>query len=314
MSWLKDVLESGAFAVTGEVGPPKSPNIQPVLKKVNQVCRHVDAVNFTDNQTAIVRMSSLAGCLLAKEAGADPVMQMVCRDRNRIALQSDLLGACALGVENVLCLSGDHQSMGNHPQSKNVFDVDSIQLLEIFKNMRDRSAFQNGEEIKSPVKVFLGAGESPYADPVAFRAMRLAKKVAAGAQFIQTQAIFDIERFEQWMFEVRGLGLHKKVFILGGVIPVKSARALRYMQEEVPGLVIPENLIHRLEKADDAKAEGVNICVETIERLKEIEGVAGVHIMAIAWESIIPEIVERAGLFPRPAKGAEHNHEDPKRT
>ncbi|HSV32067.1 MAG TPA: methylenetetrahydrofolate reductase [Atribacteraceae bacterium] len=302
MSWLQEVLGKGIFAVTGEVGPPKGPNPDTVIKKCIQIKKHVDAVNFTDNQTAIVRMSSLAACLAAKTLGVEPVMQMVCRDRNRIALQSDFLGACSLGVENMLCLTGDHQSMGNHPQSKNVYDIDSLQLLDMFRNMRDLKLFANGEEVKGEIRAFLGAGESPYADPLEFRAIRLAKKVAAGAQFIQTQAIFDLEIFERWMEELRQMKLTGKVSILAGVIPVKSARALRYMRSEVPGLIIPDPLIERLERAEDQKAEGVRICVETIERLKEIAGVAGVHIMAIAWESIIPEIVERAGLYPRPRR------------
>lgn len=248
-------------------------------------------------------MSSFASCLIAQKQEIEPVMQMVTRDRNRIALQSDFLGACALGISNLLCLTGDHQSMGNHPQSKNVYDIDSIQLLQIFKNMRDQKVFQNGEEVKGEINVFLGAGESPYADPLEFRALRLAKKIAAGAEFIQTQAIFDVDIFTQWMEEVCCLGLHKKSFILAGVIPVKSAKALRYMKNEVPGVVIPDNLIERMEAATDQKAEGVEVCIETIQKVAKIEGVSGVHIMAIAWESIVPEIVQRSGLLPRPAKG-----------
>ncbi|HAX98811.1 MAG TPA: 5,10-methylenetetrahydrofolate reductase [Candidatus Atribacteria bacterium] len=303
MSWLKQVLQSGHFAVTAEVGPPKGSDPQVIRKKCNLLKGFVDAVNITDNQTAIVRMSSFASCLIAQEQGIEPVMQMVTRDRNRIALQSDFLGACALGIPNLLCLTGDHQSMGNHPQSKNVYDIDSIQLLQIFKNMRDQKVFQNGEEVKGEMNVFLGAGESPYADPLEFRALRLAKKIAAGAEFIQTQAIFDVDIFTQWMEEVCRLGLHKKSFILAGVIPVKSAKALRYMKNEVPGVVIPDSLIERMEAAVDQKAEGVEVCIETIQKVAQIEGVSGVHIMAIAWESIVPEIVQRSGLLPRPAKG-----------
>ena len=229
MSWLKQVLQSGHFAVTAEVGPPKGSDPQVIRKKCDLLKGFVDAVNITDNQTAIVRMSSFASCLIAQKQEIEPVMQMVTRDRNRIALQSDFLGACALGISNLLCLTGDHQSMGNHPQSKNVYDIDSIQLLQIFKNMRDQKVFQNGEEVKGEINVFLGAGESPYADPLEFRALRLAKKIAAGAEFIQTQAIFDVDIFTQWMEEVCCLGLHKKSFILAGVIPVKSAKALRYI-------------------------------------------------------------------------------------
>ncbi|NLJ48944.1 MAG: methylenetetrahydrofolate reductase [Candidatus Atribacteria bacterium] len=303
MSWLKQVLQSGYFAVTAEVGPPKGSDLQVIRKKCDLLKGFVDAVNITDNQTAIVRMSSFASCLIAKEQGIEPVMQMVTRDRNRIALQSDFLGACALGIPNLLCLTGDHQSMGNHPQSKNVYDIDSIQLLQMLKNMRDQKVFQNGEEVKGEIQVFLGAGESPFADPLEFRALRLAKKIAAGAEFIQTQAIFDIDIFTRWMEEVRNLGLHKKSFILAGVIPVKSAKALRYMKNEVPGVVIPNSLIERMETAADQKAEGVEVCIETIQKVSKIEGVSGVHIMAIAWESIVPEIVQRSGLLPRPVKG-----------
>ena len=303
MSWLKQVLQSGHFAVTAEVGPPKGSDPQVIRKKCDLLKGFVDAVNITDNQTAIVRMSSFASCLIAQKQEIEPVMQMVTRDRNRIALQSDFLGACALGISNLLCLTGDHQSMGNHPQSKNVYDIDSIQLRQIFKNMRDQKVFQNGEEVKGEINVFLGAGESPYADPLEFRALRLAKKIAAGAEFIQTQAIFDVDIFTQWMEEVCCLGLHKKSFILAGVIPVKSAKALRYMKNEVPGVVIPDNLIERMEAATDQKAEGVEVCIETIQKVAKIEGVSGVHIMAIAWESIVPEIVQRSGLLPRPAKG-----------
>ncbi|MCX6089325.1 MAG: methylenetetrahydrofolate reductase [Candidatus Atribacteria bacterium] len=302
MSWLQQVLEQGIFAVTAEAGPPKGPDIEVIRKKCAQLKGAADAVNITDNQTAIVRMSSFASCLVARECGVEPVMQMVTRDRNRIALQSDFLGACALGIQNILCLTGDHQSLGNHPQAKNVYDIDSIQLLQMFRLMRDEKKFQNGEEMKGEIDVFLGAGENPFADPLEFRALRLAKKFAAGAQFIQTQAVFDLEIFTHWMEEVRKLGLHQKGSILAGVIPVKSAKALRYMKNEVPGVVIPDVLVRRMEKAADPKAEGVQVCVETIEELKKIEGVSGVHIMAIAWESIVPEIVRRSGLYPRPIK------------
>ncbi len=302
MSALQEILRRGEFAVTAEVGPPKGVNREVIEKKCDGLRGFVDAVNITDNQTAIVRLSSFASCLIAKDKGIEPVMQMVCRDRNRIALQSDFLGACAWGVENFLCLSGDHQSMGNHPQSKNVFDVDSIQLLQILKNMRDEKVFQNGEPLKGEIKAFLGAGASPFADPLEFRVIRLAKKISAGAQFIQTQAVFDLEIFSRFMEEVRKAGLDKKAAILAGVIPVKSLSALRYMQNEVPGVVVPDSLIERMKKAKDPKEEGVRICVETIEQLKKIEGVRGVHIMAISWESIVPEIVKEANLYPRPER------------
>ncbi|MEN3186017.1 MAG: methylenetetrahydrofolate reductase [Atribacterota bacterium] len=305
MSFLAEILGRGIFAVTAEVGPPKGTERSIIEKKCLQLRGYVDAVNITDNQTAIVRLSSLASCLIAQDCGIEPVMQMVCRDRNRIALQSDFLGACALGIENILCLTGDHQSMGNHPQAKNVFDVDSVQLLSIFHNMRDRKIFENGENLKGEVKVFLGAGENPFADPMEFRVYRLAKKIQAGAQFIQTQAVFDVEAFSRFMEEVRKMKLHERAFILAGVIPVKSIQAMHYMQKEVPGLVIPQYLVERMKRSEDPKEEGVKICVEIIEELKRIEGVRGVHIMAIAWESIVPEIVKRSGLYPRPLREVE---------
>jgi 5,10-methylenetetrahydrofolate reductase len=302
MSFLESVLQRGIFAVTAEVGPPKGTERSVIEKKCLQLRDYVDAVNITDNQTAIVRLSSFASCLIARECGVEPVMQMVCRDRNRIALQSDFLGACALGIENFLCLTGDHQSMGNHPQAKNVFDIDSVQLLGILNDMKEKKIFQCGETLKGEVKAFLGAGENPFADPIEFRVYRLAKKVSAGARFVQTQAVFDVEMFARFMEEVRKMGLHEKTHILAGVIPVKSPQALRYMQNEVPGLSIPASLLERMEKAPDPREEGVQICVEIIEKLKTIEGVRGVHIMAIAWESIVPEIVQRSNLYPRPRK------------
>lgn len=305
MSLLEEILRRGFFAVTAEVGPPKGTERSVIEKKCLQLRGYVDAVNITDNQTAIVRLSSFASCLIARECGIEPVMQMVCRDRNRIALQSDFLGACALGIENILCLTGDHQSMGNHPQAKNVFDVDSVQLLNIFHNMCEKKIFENGENVKGEVRAFLGAGENPFADPMEFRVYRLAKKIKAGAQFIQTQAVFDVEIFARFMEEVRKMGLHEQAYILAGVIPVKSLQAMRYMENEVPGLVIPAHLLRRMEKSKDPKEEGVKICVEIIEELKKIEGVRGVHIMAIAWESIVPEIVTRSNLYPRPSREVE---------
>jgi len=307
VSWLQRVLQEGHFAVTCEIGPPKSNDSSVITRKCEQVRDFVDAVNVTDNQTAIVRMSSFASCLIVSRQRVEPVMQIVCRDRNRIALQSDFLGACALGIENFLCLSGDHQSMGNHPQAKNVFDVDSIQLLQILKNMRDQKVFQNGEPIKGEIRAFLGAGANPFADPLELRVLRLAKKIQAGAQFIQTQAIFDLERFAKWMEEVREWGLHEKAFIMAGVIPVKSVRALEYMKKEVPGLEIPDYYLERMRQARDPKEEGIKICVEIINEVRKIEGVSGVHIMAIAWESIVPEIVKRCGLYPRPPREVREN-------
>lgn len=304
---LEKVLAAGTFAVTAELGPPKSGDVDVIKKKAGYLKGYADAVNITDNQTAIVRMSSIAAGVLALGEGLEPVVQITCRDRNRIAIQSDVLGAYALGLRNILCLTGDHQVFGNHPTSRNVFDMDSIQLIQILKDMRDQQKFACGDEIrnskKSPVvepRIFIGAAANPFADPFEFRVVRLAKKAAAGVDFIQTQCIYDMERFEKWMKQVRDRGIHKKVKILAGVTPLKSVRMAKYMRDGVAGLSVPDYYIERLAAAEDGAAEGINICVEQIERLKKIKGIAGVHIMAIEWERKVPEIVERAGLFPRP--------------
>ncbi|UCD56449.1 MAG: methylenetetrahydrofolate reductase [Candidatus Hydrogenedentota bacterium] len=304
---LERILSEGKFAATAELGPPKSADAELVHKKADLLKGKVDAVNITDNQTAIVRMSSIGAAKLTLDKGLEPVMQMVCRDRNRIAIQSDVLGAYALGIRNMLCLTGDHQKFGNHPSAKNVFDIDSIQLLHMMKNMRDEKVFQCGEEIrntkKAPIvepKMLLGAAENPFAHPYEYRAVRLAKKVNAGADFIQTQCVFDVPRFKEWMKEVVDLGLHEKVFILAGVMPVKSAGQVNYMKKNVAGMSIPDELVDRMKGASDPKEEGVNFVVELINEVKQIEGIRGVHIMAVEWEEIVPTIVERAGLLPRP--------------
>ena len=300
-STLEKVLTAGDFAVTAELGPPQNANPEAIKKKAQHCLGNVDAVNVTDNQTSIVRMSSIAASVIAISCGLEPVVQMVCRDRNRIAMQSDILGAAALGVKNLLCLSGDHQTFGNHPQSKNVFDIDSIQQIAMVKKMRDDSQFLSGDPIKEyPPKLFIGAVANPFADPFEFRVPRLAKKIQAGADFIQTQCIFDIEKFEKWMQLVVKAGLHKKAYILAGLMPVRSAKALIYMKNKVAGMSIPDELIKRTEAAKDPKEEGIKICLEMIEKVKNIEGVSGIHLMPIGWESITPVLVERAGLLPRP--------------
>ena len=299
-SSLERILESGQFAVTSECGPPKGTSGQVVKRKGELLKTCCDALNITDNQTAIVRMSSLSGCVLLRELGIEPVMQMVVRDRNRIAIQSDILGAVALGVRNLLCLSGDHQRFGNHPQAKGVYDIDSIQLIQTVKRMRDEKKFMNGEDISGDVPLYIGAAANPFADPFEFRVRRLAKKVKAGVDFIQTQGIFDVERFSRWMAMVRDEGLDQKVHILAGVIPIKSVGMARYMAKNVAGISVPGEIVARMEAAKDAKEEGVEIAVEIIERVKEIEGVHGVHIMAVAWEDVVPRVVQEAGLMPRP--------------
>ncbi len=297
---LEKVLESGRFAVTAEAGPPKGTSAAVVQRKGEILRSCCDAVNVTDNQTAIVRMSSLAGCALLKQQGTEPVMQMVCRDRNRIAIQSDVLGAVALGIGNILCLSGDHQKFGNHPTAKNVFDIDSIQLIQALKNMRDEKKFLNGEDISGEVPLFIGAAANPFADPFDFRVTRLAKKVKAGADFIQTQAIYDVSKFAQWMEMVTKRGLDKETHILAGVIPIRSAGMARYMRDYVSGVYVPDEVVTRMEQAENAKEEGVRVVLEVIEQLKEIPGVHGIHIMAVGWEDIVPEITEKSGLLPRP--------------
>ncbi len=297
---LEKVLESGRFAVTAEAGPPKGTGARVIQRKGELLRSCCDAVNVTDNQTAIVRMCSLAGCVLIKESGAEPVMQVVTRDRNRIALQSDVLGAVGLGISNILCLSGDHQKFGNHPTAKGVFDIDSIQLIQTLKNMRDEKKFICGEEVSGEVPLFIGAVENPYADPFEARVRRLAKKVAAGADFIQTQAVYDVDKFARWMKLVADRGLDEKTHILAGVIPIKSAGMARYMRDYVSGVSVPDELVTRMEDAPSAKEEGVRIVIEIIEQVKEIPGVHGVHIMAVGWEDMIPEIAEKAGLLPRP--------------
>ena len=297
---LEKVLEGGYFAVTAEVGPPKGTSASVIRRKGELLKFYCDAMNVTDNQTAIVRMSSLSGSVILREMGIDPVMQMVVRDRNRIAIQSDILGAVALGIRNVLCLSGDHQKFGNHPDAKGVYDIDSIQLVQTLKTMRDEKKFLCGEGISGEVLLFIGAVENPFADPFEYRVVRLAKKIRAGADFIQTQAVYDVNKFSKWIEMIRDRGLDKQVHILAGIIPIKSVGMARYMRDNVSGVSVPDEIITRLEGAKDVKEEGVKISLEIIDQLKGIDGIHGIHIMAVAWEDIVPVIVERAGLLPRP--------------
>ncbi len=302
-SRLEKILRSGQFAVTGECGPPRSADADAVRKKCQLLKDKADAFNITDNQTSVVRMSSISSSVVMMQEGLEPVMQMVCRDRNRIAIQSDILGGAALGVKNMLCLSGDHQKFGDHPQAKNVFDLDSIQLIKTVRTMRDDAKFLGGDEIKTPPKLFVGAAANPFADPFEIRVPRLAKKVNAGVEFIQTQCIFNMEKFAEWMKRVVDRGLHEKVFILGGVTPFKSFGMARYMAKNVPGMDVPDDLLKRMKDTpkENQADEGIKIAVETIQKLKEMTGIAGVHIMAIEWEEKVGEIAEMAGLLPRPA-------------
>jgi methylenetetrahydrofolate reductase (NADPH) len=299
---LEKVLAAGHFAVTAELGPPKGPDLAIIKKKAGFLKGVADAVNITDNQTAIVRMSSIAAACAAIENGLEPVMQMVCRDRNRIAMQSDLFGAIAGGIRNCLFISGDHPKSGNHPESKIVYDIDSIQALAMAKKLRDEGKCLSGEEIEGKMPLFIGAAWTPLGDPLEIRPLRLAKKVEAGADFIQTQAVYDLKAFGKQMKIAGDLGLFDKVKILVGVIPLKGVGMARYMQKNVPGVTVPEALVKRLKDAgkEAAPEEGIKITVELIQKLREMPGVAGVHIMAIEWEHRVKEIVEAAGLSPRP--------------
>lgn len=301
-SRLEKVLRGKHFAVTCECGPPKGAATEHLLKKIGRIRGYVDAANVTDNQTAVVRMSSIAAGAILLGRGVEPVMQMVTRDRNRIAAQSDVLGAHALGIRNMLCLSGDHQSFGNHATARNVFDIDSMQLLHMIRTLRDEGKLDNGDSVDGAPRMFLGAAANPFADPFEFRVIRLAKKIAAGADFIQTQCIYDMDRFKEFMKMARDMGLPEKCFILAGLIPLKSVGMARYMNNRVPGIIIPEKIIERLKGVPEKARgeEGIRILLEQIEEVRAIEGVAGVHVMAIEWEEKIPEIMERAGLLPRP--------------
>ena len=313
-SRLERILRDGHFAVTGELGPPQGSNGNVIREKAKILLGYCDAANITDNQTAIVRMSSIGAGTIVVQEGLEPIIQMTCRDRNRLAMQSDLMGAYALGMRNVLCLTGDHQSFGNHPTAKNVHDLDSLQLLQMMVKMRDEKLFQCGDEIKEfEPRFFLGAAANPFGDPFEFRPYRLAKKVEAGADFIQTQLIYNVPRFEKYMEKVHELGLHDKTYILAGVGPLKSPGMAKYMRDQVPGLDVPDEIVDRMTSAttgidkEDKKArqdawrgEGIQITIELIQKLRDIEGVSGVHVMAIEWEEAVKPIVEGAGLMPRP--------------
>lgn len=298
---LERVLRAGLFAVTAELNPPDSADPQAVYDAALVLSEVADAINATDASGANAHMSSFGVSALLARAGYEAVYQMSCRDRNRIALQGDLLGAAALGVKNVLCLTGDDVTAGDQPQAKRVFDFDSLQLLRTITIMRDEARFLSGRALTSPPRVFLGAAENPFAPPLEWRPQRLAKKIAAGAEFIQTQYIFDVPVFAQFMARVRELGLHQQVYLLAGVGPLRSPKVAEFMRSKVPGVVIPDAVVDRLNKTPKARwvEEGMTICVEIIEQVRRMEGVAGVHLMAYRQEEMVAEIVRRAGLFPR---------------
>jgi methylenetetrahydrofolate reductase (NADPH) len=303
ISHLASVLASGQFAVAAELSPPKGVDLESIARDARTLRDYADAVNVTDNQAASVRMASLPVAALLLRHGIEPVAQMTCRDRNRLAMQADLLGAAALGIRNVLALSGDHGVWGDHPDAKSVYDVDSIHLLRMVHNMVEHGILDNGRPISPAPRFFVGATANPFAPPLEYRPLRLAKKIAAGARFVQTQLIYNVERFATFMARVRDLGLHEKAYILAGLGPIKSAWQANHMTSKVAGMDVPEQIVARMKGTPKAAQpeEGIKICVEIIQRVREIPGVAGIHVMAVHWAEAVPEIVRRAGLYPRPA-------------
>jgi methylenetetrahydrofolate reductase (NADPH) len=303
---LEQVLRSGKFAVTAELDAPDSADPTDLYKNARLLSSVCDGINATDGAGANSHMSSIACSTLIVRSGCEAILQANCRDRNRIAIQGDLLGAAALGIRNVLCITGDDVSAGDQPGAKPVFDLDSVHLLRTACMMRDQGVLLSGRRITVPPQFFLGAVANPFAPPLEMRPMRLAKKVEAGAQFIQTQFCFDVPLFEQYMHRVRDLGLHERTHILVGVGPLRSEKAAEYMRTRVPGVWIPDDVVERMAKApgERKREEGMRICIEMIERVREIEGVHGVHVMAYRQEELVAEIIERAGLLPRPTIGA----------
>lgn len=301
-SQLAEVLAAGQFAVAAELSPPRGVNLEAIARNAQTLKDYADAVNVTDNQAASVRMASIPVCALLMQHGVEPVAQMTCRDRNRLAIQADLLGAAAAGIRNLLCLSGDHGRWGDHPATKNVYDLDSIHLIRLVRNMVEHGCLDNGRQISPAPRFFIGAAANPFAPPFDYRPYRLAKKVAAGARFVQTQLIYNVDRFKTFMAQVCELGLHQRVHILAGVGPFKSARQATFMATKVAGMEVPQTLVDRMAKTPKAAQpeEGIRICCEIIEQVREIPGVAGVHIMAVHWAEAVPEIVTQVGLYPRP--------------
>jgi methylenetetrahydrofolate reductase (NADPH) len=299
---LEKVLRSGHFALTGELGPPRGTSVEAVQEKASHLKNMVDAVNITDNQTGMVRMSSWATSMIMLQEGLEPVYQMVCRDRNRLAMQADVLGASAMGIGNMLCLSGDHQQFGDHPHAKGVFDIDSLQLVSTVKSMRDDAKFQGGADIDNPPSMFIGAAANPFAEPYEWRVYRLAKKIDAGVDFIQTQCVFNMQRMREWLKQAEDMGLTERAYIMAGITPMKSVGMAKFMQSKVPGMDVPDEVIERLRGVPkkNQKDEGIRIAVEQMQEFKEMKSVAGIHLMAIEWEHKVPEIAEAAGLLPRP--------------
>jgi methylenetetrahydrofolate reductase (NADPH) len=299
-SKVKNMLDAGHFVVCSELGPPIGADPDFIRNKAKNLKGYVDGVNVTDNQTAIVRMSSIAAAKIAMEEGLEMIIQVTARDRNRIGLQSDILGASALGLRNVLLLTGDHQSFGKDPGSKNVFELGSVQLIKAVNDMVHEGVLLNGDQMDTAPKMFLGGAANPFADPFEMQMIKMQKKVNAGVEFFQTQAIYNMEKFKYWMEEIRKRGIHEQAYILAGILPTRSPKALRMMKKYVAGMDVPDHVIKRMDQAEDKENEGVKMAVETIQQVKEIEGVRGVHLMPVAWEEITPVVVEEASLYPRP--------------
>ena len=301
ISNLQRILSEGKFAITAEIGPPKGSDPNKIKNKAEIVRGYADSFNITDNQTAVVRLSSFGGSVILLREGLEPIMQFTCRDRNRIALQSDVLGAASIGVKNMLFLTGDHQSFGNHPGSRGVYDLDSIQLIKIVHGMRDDGVFQSGDKILSGnPDIFIGAAANPFADPYEIRVDRLEKKILAGTDFIQTQSVFNLDKFNIWMDEIRSRGLDNKVHILAGITPLKSLKMTERMKFFVPGVDIPDDIYYRMKNSNDPLNEGRGIAQGLIDQIKKIKGIHGIHITALFWEDIIPNLVKESGLLPRP--------------
>jgi len=289
--------------VTAEIMPPRTPSDAVLKKRTKSMLGSITAANLTDNQSATVRMASMAACKIVMDNGIEPIMQITCRDRNRLAIQADILGASALGIKNILCVSGDHQIFGNHAGSKNVYDLDAIHLINLLKNMRDEGKFINDEPIRNrskskivPPPLLIGAAANPFGNPSPYRPYHLLKKMKAGADFVQTQPVFDFATFEKWVSKVNELGIPEKTSILAGITPVKSVRALAYMKARVPGMFIPSKIIERMKNSRDPEQEGYEIAKETVQQVMALPGIKGVHFMAIGWESIVPILVSDLNL------------------
>lgn len=295
-STLHSRLRAGQIVVSGEIAPPKGVDRAKLERMAETLRPCVDAINLTDNQRGIGRMSALGASIILQTMGLEPIMQMTCQNRNRIALQADALSAATCGVSNVLCMTGDHPRIGDHPDAKNVLDFNSFQLIRAMRTMRDDGMFQGGTPLKSPPRLFVGGVANPNIERIA----RLEKKIESGAEFIQTQILFDMDKFRQWMAEARTLGLHQQSYIIAGIMIVRRAKSARFLRDHLPGSRVPEWLIERMERAEDAEDEGKQIAAELTQEALSIEGVRGVHLMTVDWISAIPEVVERAGLAERP--------------